>query len=64
MEVYKLIFPPINEHVVNHFSTYPEAVQKAREICESHHIGVEVVRVIGAFKIEARWISNGVPGHE
>jgi hypothetical protein len=64
MDVYKLIFPPIKEPVVNYFSNYPDALRKAKEICESHHVNVEVVRVLGHFTNEPRWISNGVPGHE
>jgi len=63
MEVYEVICGPINEPRSAVFAEYETALSEADRICRKYHIEVEVVLVIGKYIPDARWMSNGIPGH-
>ena len=62
MEIYEVLCDGVNEPRVFRFSSLNAAMEEAERVCRTFHIDVRVVRVIGAFTPDARWISNGVPG--
>jgi len=55
--------PEVMEPRTFKFSVYADAVEEAGRLCREHHTNARVLRVIGYYVSEPRWISNGVPGH-
>lgn len=54
----------IKEPRIFRFTFASEAMAEAERLCKTHKVPVRVVRVIGTFVPESRWISNGVPGYQ
>lgn len=62
MEVYEVLCDGVNEVRQFRFSVLAEAMAEAERICKRFSSEARVVRVIGTYVPECRWISNGVPG--
>ena len=65
MEVYEVLGDGIQEVRRFRFEgehALSEATTEAKRLCDQYHVKVRVVRVIGFYSPESRWISYGVPG--
>ena len=63
MEVYEVLCDGVNEARCFRFTSINEAMKEAERVCRTFKVDVRVVRVVGTFVPESRWISNGVPGY-
>ena len=63
MEVYEVLCDGVTEARCFRCTSIDAAMKEAERVCRTFKVDVRVVRVVGTFIPDSRWISNGVPGY-
>lgn len=65
MEEYEVHCSPEPETArVFAFANYRDAKTEAERLCREYRVSVKIVRIIGRWVSDPRWISYGVPGYD